>query len=87
MAELKMRTYGNTGLLLLACCWVAIASGPVWAATTVYKCFDVTLGVLYTDQPCKGEQMDIRAGEADPVAVAELQREGAVAQRCATHCR
>jgi hypothetical protein len=83
MAELKMRRYGHAGLLLVACCWVATASGPAWAATTVYKCFDVTLGVLYTDQPCKGEQMDIRAGEADPVAVAELQREREALSRSA----
>ena len=54
MAGPKMRTYGNTGLLLLACCLVGIASGPAWAATTVYKCFDKTLGVLYTDEPCRG---------------------------------
>ena len=47
-----------------------------WAgAPTVYKCFDRNLSVVYTDVPCVGEQMNIRAGDADPVAVAELQRE------------
>jgi hypothetical protein len=31
--------------------------------------------VIYTDQPCKGgEKLDIRAGDADPAAVAQLQR-------------
>ena len=73
---MKMRRYVNTGFLALASCVIAIANGPAWAApTTVYKCFDKNLGVLYTDEPCKGEQMNIRAGEADPIAVAELQRE------------
>lgn len=43
--------------------------------TTVFKCFDRKLGVLYTDQPCVGEALEIRAGDADPVAVAELGRE------------
>jgi hypothetical protein len=80
---LKMRRYGNIGLWLLACCFVGIASGPAWAATTVYKCFDKTLGVLYTDLPCTGEQMNIRAGDADPVAVAELQREREALSRSA----
>ena len=39
-----------------------------WAATTpIYKCFDKNLGLLYTDEPCKdGEQLNIRAGDADP---------------------
>lgn len=62
------------------------------AVTTVYKCFDRNLGVLYTDQPCRGEQLDIDAGHADPAAVAELQRERealsrAMAQRIADNRR
>jgi len=47
-------------------------------ATTapIYKCVDANLRLLYTDEPCKGgEQMNIRAGDADPAAVARLQRE------------
>jgi hypothetical protein len=44
--------------------------------TIVYKCLDRNLGVVYTDEPCKGgERMTIRAGDADPAAVARLERE------------
>jgi hypothetical protein len=62
------------------------------AVTTVYKCFDRNLNVVYTDQPCRGEQLDIEAGRADPTAIAELQRERealsrAVAQRIADNRR
>jgi hypothetical protein len=48
-----------------------------WAATTaIYKCFDKHLGLLYTDEPCKdGEQLNIRAGDADSAAVARLERQ------------
>ena len=55
----------------------ALAVGTSAAGTTqVYKCFDKHLGVLYTDEPCKdGERLDIRAGDADPTALARLQRE------------
>ena len=38
---------------------------------------------LYTDQPCKGEQLEIRAGDPDPVAVAELAREREAVSRSA----
>jgi hypothetical protein len=92
VAPVKMHRYLSTGFLLLASCVITMASGTTWAAaTTVYKCFDKNLGVLYTDVPCKGEQMSIRAGEADPVAVAELQRERdalsrSAAQRIADSC-
>ncbi len=55
---------------------LAMASGGAGAAsTTVYKCFDRNLNVLYTDMPCTGEQMDVNTVDADPVALAELQRE------------
>jgi hypothetical protein len=41
----------------------------------IYKCLDKNLGLLYTDEPCKdGEQLNIRAGDADPAAVARLER-------------
>jgi hypothetical protein len=37
---------------------------------------DKNLGVLYTDEPCKeGEQLNVRAGDADPAAVARLERQ------------
>jgi hypothetical protein len=48
----------------------AAAPGPI------YKCFERDLGLVYTDIPCKGgELMDLRAGEADPAALARLERE------------
>lgn len=66
----------RSGHTVLAFWIAATAGGSAWAgATTVYKCFDRNLSVVYTDVPCVGEQMNIRAGDADPVAVAELQRE------------
>jgi hypothetical protein len=51
--------------------------GSSWATTTpIYKCLDKNLGLLYTDEPCKdGEPLNIRAGDADPGAVARLERE------------
>jgi hypothetical protein len=59
----------------LACCLVVLTPGS-WAATTpIYKCLDKNLGLLYTDEPCKeGEQLNIRPGDADPAAVARLER-------------
>ena len=56
------------GLLLLA----PVSSSA--ATTTIYKCFDKNLGLLYTDEPCQGERLNIRAGDADPAAVARLER-------------
>jgi len=79
--------------LVGAACLLALASGSGNAAvTTVYKCFDRSLGVLYTDQPCRGEQLAIEGGSVDPVAIAELHRERealsrAVAQRVADNRR
>jgi hypothetical protein len=60
----------------LALCLVVLTAGGAWAATTpIYKCFDKNLGLLYTDEPCKdGEQLNIRAGDVDPAAVAWLER-------------
>jgi hypothetical protein len=49
--------------------------GSLWATTPIYKCFDKKFDVVYTDVPCKdGAVLDVRAGEADPVAVARLER-------------
>jgi hypothetical protein len=47
-----------------------------WAATTpIYRCLDSNLGLLYTDEPCKDdEELNIQAGDADPAAVARLER-------------
>ncbi len=72
----QWRRHGNPGWALMVLCLAALASMPAGAAsTTVYKCFDRNLGVLYTDEPCQGEPMSIRAGEPDLVALADLQRE------------
>lgn len=61
----------------LALLLVALWAMPALAVTApVYKCFDSHLALVYTDLPCKdGEQVDIRAGDADPAAVERLQRE------------
>lgn len=61
--------------LALAACACALAA-PVAAGTTaVYKCFDRNLNVLYTDQPCAGELLEIRGGDPDTTALAALQKE------------
>ena len=54
---------------------MALACAPAWAVDTpIYKCFDNHLSLVYTDLPCKdGEVVDIRAGSADPAAVARLE--------------
>ena len=59
----------------LAFAFAALASTYTFAATTtIYKCFDSHLSLVYTDSPCKdGERMDINPGEADPVAVSRLE--------------
>jgi hypothetical protein len=67
-----------TGLIQSAVLWMlALGAVSVQAANTpVYKCIDRNLGLVYTDVPCKdGEQLDLRAGDADPAAVARLERE------------
>jgi len=44
--------------------------------TPIYKCLDRNLGIVYTDLPCKdGERLDLRPGNADPAAVARLERD------------
>ena len=60
----------------LALCLVVLGQSS-WAATVpIYKCLDRNLALVYTDLPCKdGERLDIRAGDADPAAVARLERE------------
>jgi hypothetical protein len=68
--------FSRAPLLWLAAGVVALAVAPAEAASApIYKCFDSHLGLVYTDLPCKdGEQLDIRAGDADPKAVARLDR-------------
>ena len=60
-----------TGVLVLAAGVVGVA---VAATAPIYKCPGNDLGMIYTDQPCKGGQrLDVHAGDPDPVAVASLQ--------------
>lgn len=61
----------------LTLCFIVFTAGSGWAANSpVYKCFDKNLGLVYTDEPCKdGERLNIRAGDADPTAVARLERQ------------
>jgi hypothetical protein len=68
---------GVAGGACLALCLVVLSVECGWAATTpIYRCLDKNLGLLYTDEPCKdGEELNIRAGDADPAAVARLERE------------
>jgi len=60
---------------ILAATALLLAAGSAGAATApVYKCLGKDLGLIYTDQPCKGgEQVDIHPGDVDPAAVARLQ--------------
>jgi hypothetical protein len=63
----------TVGVVLFS--FVGIAPGSASATTPIYKCFDRNLGLLYTDEPCQeGELLNIRAGDADPAAVARLER-------------
>jgi hypothetical protein len=59
------------GALVLATGVVGVA---VAATAPIYKCLGNDLGMIYTDQPCKGgERLDIHAGDPDPAAVERLQ--------------
>ena len=76
MREFSVKRSIHAASVLIALGLAAGAVSPAAAgSTTIYKCFDRTLGVLFTDEPCSGEQLRIRAGDADPAAVAALQRE------------
>ena len=68
--------FGTVLRTFCACSVLGLACGSASAATAIYKCFDRNLDLVYTDIPCKGgELMDLRAGDADPAAVARLERE------------
>jgi hypothetical protein len=59
------------GALVLATGIVGVADA---ATAPIYKCLGNDLGLIYTDQPCKGgERLDVHAGDPDPTAVARLQ--------------
>jgi hypothetical protein len=84
----------STAWLTAALAALALGVAPTATAgvATVYKCFDRHLNVVYTDQPCGGEKLDIELGRVDQNAVAELARERealsrAVAQRIADNRR
>jgi hypothetical protein len=64
------------GCALLSGFALLVAAGSAPASTPIYKCLDKNLALVYTDEPCKdGERVDIRAGDADPAAVARVERE------------
>jgi len=71
---------GNT-LTWAGCARLALYAGVLWAGsalaatTPIYKCLDQNRQVLYTDERCRnGAELDVRAGDADPAAVARLDR-------------
>jgi hypothetical protein len=68
---------GIAGRACLALCLIVFTAGSGWAgAAPIYKCFDKNLGLVYTDEPCRdGERLNVRAGDADPAAVAWLERQ------------
>jgi hypothetical protein len=64
------------GAAFVLCAMAAVWTSAASATAPIYKCLDRKLGIVYTDIPCKdGEVMDVRAGDADPAAVARLERE------------
>jgi hypothetical protein len=74
----------QSSLIALAASLLGIAAAQA-ANTPIYKCFDKHLALVYTDVPCKdGEQLDLRAGDADPAAVARLERERELLSLAAT---
>jgi hypothetical protein len=76
MTAKPMHGRSTLAAAMIAASALVLATSVADAATaSIYKCLGANLVVIYTDQPCKdGEQLDIRAGDADPAAVAQLQR-------------
>ena len=69
------QTSTGCALVVLGLLCVGPLGSSAMATTPIYKCFDRKFDVVYTDVPCKdGAPLDVRAGEADPVAVARLER-------------
>jgi hypothetical protein len=69
----RRRVKASATMILVAVLFVA--PGALAATAPIYKCLDGRLGLIYTDQPCKGgEQLDIHPGDADPAAAARLAR-------------
>ena len=71
------RGFGKLFATALAGALIAPAATLGWAASApIYKCLDRNLGISYTDIPCKdGERLELRTGDADPAAIARLDRE------------
>jgi hypothetical protein len=76
MTAKPMHGRSTLAAAMIAAGALVLATSVADAATaSIYKCLGANLVVIYTDQPCKGgEQLDIRAGDADAAAVAQLQR-------------
>jgi Domain of unknown function (DUF4124) len=61
------------GFTALSLCALVVTEAH--ANSVVYRCLDAHLTVVYTDEPCKeGAPVEIRPGEADPAALARLDR-------------
>ena len=74
MGTSKLSALSGGALIAVGLAWFAPVD-LLLASTPIYKCLDANLGFLYTDEPCKdGEELNIRAGNADPAAVARLER-------------
>ena len=72
MRSIPVAPKAAVGLAALSLMFAANAHS---SNTMVYRCLDAHLGVVYTDVACKeGEGFEIRAGEADPTALARLER-------------
>lgn len=69
----KRLALAGAGMAL--CAGVLSAAGALAATTPIYKCLDQNRQVLYTDERCgNGAELDVRAGDADPAAIARLDR-------------
>jgi hypothetical protein len=57
---------------------IVIAAYASTAGAAIYKCTEAGGQVLYSDVPCKGGSVvDVRPGDADPAAIARLERDRA----------
>jgi hypothetical protein len=76
MTAKPMHGRSTLAAAMIAAGALVLATSIADAATaSIYKCLGANLVVIYTDQPCEGgERLDIRAGDADAAAVAQLQR-------------
>src|SRR5215467_6897153 len=94
MEAMRMQRFGITGVASILVGALVVGVGTAQGESVpIYKCIDRNLGIVYTDLPCKdGEKLDLRPGDADPAAVARLERDReqlnlAAAQRIADERR